>query len=99
MKEKLITVLLLTCATGLFADQVILKNQDRVTGKIVKKDGDKLTFKSDHFGEITVPWEQVQELRTDDPVTVVSTSGAESTTVLTATQPPLQEIQALRNTA
>jgi len=99
MKEKLTTVLLLTCAMGLFADQVILKNQDRVTGKVIKKDADKLTFKSDHFGEITIPWEQVQELRTDDPVTVVSTSGAESKTVLTATEPPLQNIKALRNSA
>src|SRR3954453_3927733 len=96
MTGRLITALIFTCAC-LLADKVILKNQDRVTGKVVKKDGDKLTFKSDHFGEITVGWDQVQELRTDDPVNVVTNAGAESKTVVKADEPSLQDIKTLRN--
>src|SRR3954453_20444839 len=96
MTGRLTTAAILTC-TCLFADQVILKNQDRVTGKVVKKDADKLTFKSALFGEITIPWDQVQEVKTDDPVTVVSASGAESKAVLNAEQPALQDIQAVRD--
>jgi len=86
------------------ADQITLKNGDRVTGKAVKKDGDKLTFKSDHFGEITVPWEQIQDFKTDEPVTVVLSSGASKQTIVNTAggQPaavPLTDIKELRNPA
>ena len=66
---------------------------------MVKKDGDKLTFKSALFGEITIPWDQVQELKTDNPVTVVSATGARVSTVLNAEQPALQDIKAVRDPA
>ena len=36
-----------------WADQVVLKNGDRVTGSIVKKDAKNLTIKTDHFGVVT----------------------------------------------
>ncbi len=98
MTERLATAVMLACAC-LLADQVILKNQDRVTGKVVKKDGDKLTFKSALFGEITIPWDQVQELKTDNPVTVISATGAQSQAVLNADQPALQDIKEVRDPA
>jgi putative salt-induced outer membrane protein len=58
-----------------WADQVTLKNGDRVTGKIVKKDGAALTFKSDAFGDVTIPWVKVVQLVSDDPLTVVLPDG------------------------
>ena len=57
------------------ADQVILKNGDRVSGSIVKKSAKSLTIKSDHFGEITTSWDQVDSIRTDKAVTVVLADG------------------------
>jgi hypothetical protein len=36
-----------------FADQITMKDGDRVTGAIVKKDGDSLTVKSKNFGTVT----------------------------------------------
>jgi putative salt-induced outer membrane protein YdiY len=57
------------------ADQVTLKNGDRVTGKIVKKDGAALTFKSDVFGDVTIPWDNVTEVVSDEPLTVVLPDG------------------------
>ena len=98
------SLLCLLACTTLFADQITLKNGDRVTGKAVKKDGDKLTFKSDHFGEITVPWEQIQDFKTDEPVTVLLASGTSKETVVNTTegQPaaiPLSDIKELRNPA
>jgi hypothetical protein len=62
--------LLLPLASTLFADQVVLKNGDIVTGSIVKKDGGKLTLKSEFLGEVSMPWSAVQSIRTDEPVTV-----------------------------
>ena len=57
--------------TALHADQVILKNGDRLSGAIVKKDATKLTIKSIHFGTITLPWDEIDSLKSDQPVTVV----------------------------
>jgi putative salt-induced outer membrane protein YdiY len=52
-----------------------MKNGDRVTGVIVKKDAKNLTIKTDHFGEVTTGWDQVDSIRTDKPVTVVLEDG------------------------
>jgi small nuclear ribonucleoprotein (snRNP)-like protein len=57
------------------ADQIVLKNGDRVTGSIVKKDGKNLTIKSDQFGVITTSWDQVESIKTDKPVNVVLQDG------------------------
>lgn len=72
-KSSLLVLPFLVCAA--WADQVTLKNGDRVTGKIVKKDGAALTFKSDAFGDVTIPWAKVAQLVSDDPLTVVLPDG------------------------
>ena len=59
----------------LFADQVVLDNGDRVTGKIAKKDGDSVTITSDLMGPVTIKWEHVKSIVTDAPVTVVLQGG------------------------
>ena len=46
-------------ASNMRADQITMKNGDRVTGNIVRKDGASLTIASALFGTITLPWEQV----------------------------------------
>jgi hypothetical protein len=58
-------------AAALWADQVILKNGDRVTGTIIKKEGDTLTMDSAHFGTITMPWDEVQSVTADTALHVV----------------------------
>ena len=65
--------LLLFCSlvVCLQADQLVLKNGDRVTGSIVKKDDKTITIKSDLFGVISAPWDQVVSVTADKPVTVV----------------------------
>jgi putative salt-induced outer membrane protein YdiY len=67
-----LSILALSCA---WADQVVLKNGDKITGSIVKKDGKNLTVKSDQFGEITIPWDQVVSIQSDKPLTVVGPNG------------------------
>jgi putative salt-induced outer membrane protein len=57
------------------ADQVVLKNGDRVTGTIVKKDAKDLTIKTDHFGVVTTAWEQVASITADKPVNIVLNDG------------------------
>jgi len=55
----------------LLADQVTLKNGDKISGQIIKKDGDKLTLKSEFLGEVTIPWEAVTGITSDQPLAVV----------------------------
>src|SRR6478672_5399076 len=58
-----------------WADRVELKNGDRLTGSIVKKDGKNLTIKTDQFGVVTTSWDQVVSVRVDKPVSVVLPDG------------------------
>jgi hypothetical protein len=93
-----------------WADQVTLRNGDRVTGKIVKKDGTALTFKSDVFGEVTIPWQNVAQVVSDEPLTVVLPDGKsvlgkvattenklEVTTETTKESVAIAEVGAIRN--
>jgi putative salt-induced outer membrane protein YdiY len=73
MKTVALVLALLACSAR--ADQVTLKNGDRVSGKLVKKEGGDLKFKTDLMGEVTVPWDAVTSLQTDAPVTVVLSGG------------------------
>jgi hypothetical protein len=67
---RTLALFVLSLTPTLFADQVVLKNGDIVTGSIVKKDGGKLTLKSEFLGEVSMPWSAVQSIKTDEPVTV-----------------------------
>ena len=57
------------------ADQLVMKNGDRVTGSIIKQDGKTITIKTDNFGNITAPWDQVASIKSDQPVHVVLKDG------------------------
>ncbi|HXN49300.1 MAG TPA: DUF481 domain-containing protein [Bryobacteraceae bacterium] len=95
---------------ALLADQVTLKNGDRITGQIVKKEGDKLTVKSELMGEVTIPWAAVTSITSSEPLVVVlpggkPVSGALSTSdgklqVATSSgneTAPLADVSAVRN--
>ena len=58
-----------------FADQITMKDGDRVTGAIVKKDGDSLTVKSKNFGTVTLKWADVAAIKSDQPLNVTLTGG------------------------
>ena len=44
------------------ADQVILKNGDRLTGSISKSDGKTLVIKTDYAGDVTVKFDAIQDI-------------------------------------
>jgi putative salt-induced outer membrane protein YdiY len=53
-----------------WADQVILKNGDSLTGTIVKLTDSKLVFKSDLAGEVTIDLSGIRTLASDEPLTI-----------------------------
>jgi len=55
-----------------WADQIVLKNGDRVTGSIVKKDGKTLTIKTEHFGVVTTIGTRSRRLPRTSPSTSFS---------------------------
>jgi putative salt-induced outer membrane protein YdiY len=54
-----------------FADEVWLKNGDRLTGKVVSLDAGTLVFKTSYAGDLSIKWEEVVNLKTDEPIKVV----------------------------
>jgi hypothetical protein len=75
---------------SLAADQIVLKNGDRITGQIVKKDGGALTVKSDLLGVVTVPWAAVTSITSAAPLAVVPAAGETVTGVVTTSGDKLQ---------
>jgi putative salt-induced outer membrane protein len=69
-----VAVIALICPQ-LLADQVVLKNGDRLTGTIVDSDGKTLTLKSVFAGEVKFQWDAVQEIASDEPVYISAKSG------------------------
>ncbi len=67
--------IVLLFAQPVLADEVLMKNGDRVSGEIVKKDGDTLTIKSVHFGTITLPWAEIESVKAENPLNVVLVDG------------------------
>ncbi len=53
-----------------FADQVTLKNGDRLSGAIQKNDSKNLTVKSELAGVVTIPWEAVTKVSAEQPLHV-----------------------------
>ncbi|MEO7653305.1 MAG: DUF481 domain-containing protein [Bryobacteraceae bacterium] len=58
-----------------WADQLVMKNGDRVTGSIIKKDGKNITIKTDQFGVVSAAWDQVESVTADKPLNVVLPDG------------------------
>jgi putative salt-induced outer membrane protein YdiY len=80
MRNLAVRLLSFVAPAGLFlgaawADQVVMKNGDRITGTIVKQDGKTITVKTAHFGVVTAPWDQVASIQSDQPVNVVLKDG------------------------
>jgi putative salt-induced outer membrane protein YdiY/small nuclear ribonucleoprotein (snRNP)-like protein len=69
------TVLLLALASQTPADQITLKNGDRVTGRIVKTDGGKLVVTTDLLGDVSVDLAAVTNITTDQPIYVTLEDG------------------------
>lgn len=57
------------------ADQITLKNGDRLTGSIVKSDEKELILKTEFAGEVKIQWAAITGLTADQPVTVTLKDG------------------------
>ena len=107
---KCVSLLIFLLPALLAADQVTLKNGDKITGSIIKKDGNTLTLKSDFLGEVTMPWDSITSISSSNPLYVtipskgqvsgkLSTEGG-NVEVQSGAQPavtPLGQVATIRN--
>ena len=59
----------------LLADQVVLKNGDRLSGIVTKSDGKILVLKTEFMGDVTIQWPAIDTIASNQPLHVVTQSG------------------------
>ncbi len=99
MHKKSVVILLLLWTMPVLADQVVLKNADRLTGSITKSDGKILVIKTDYAGDVTVKFDAIQSITSTGDLNVslggktvvglVTTSG-DDVVVATRTAGPVE---------
>ena len=68
-------LMVLTASVGR-ADQVVLKNGDRLTGKIVNGDGKTLLLKTEFAGDVTVQWDAISSMESTEDVYLTLKDGS-----------------------
>ena len=73
--QCLTLLVLLAISAASFADQVTLKNGDRLTGTVVKSDGKTLVLHTDAAGDVTLQFDAIQGIKTDEELHVTLKDG------------------------
>jgi putative salt-induced outer membrane protein YdiY len=95
------------------ADQVSLKNGDRLSGTVIKSDGKTLVLHTDYAGDVSLKWDAVEGIQASEPLHVelqdgrnvvgpVSTSNDKIEVATPGTAPveaPVSSVKTLRNDA
>ena len=72
---SLVFVMLVLSPLSILADQIVLKNGDKLTGKIIKKDGDSIIIETEFAGIVTIKWDAVEKIIADEPVNIKLSDG------------------------
>ena len=65
-----IALMLLTVGNAM-ADELWLKNGDHITGKVIRMENKILVFNTSYAGEVPIKWEEIANIRTDEPIQMV----------------------------
>ena len=76
-------VLLAFYSVVAFADQVVLKNGDRLSGDILKSDSKALVIKTEFAGEVTVQWSAIEEIHSTQSLHVEAKDAKPATGTVT----------------
>ena len=67
-KFPVLLILFVFGSAAAYADQISLKNGDRLTGTIVKSDGKTLLLHTDYAGDVSLSWDAVQAVDSKQPL-------------------------------
>jgi putative salt-induced outer membrane protein YdiY len=65
------TVFPVILCQSLFADEIRMRNGDRITGKIIRMENKVLTISTSYAAELAVQWPEVESMETDSAVHIV----------------------------
>jgi putative salt-induced outer membrane protein YdiY len=68
--QSLKFIVLVLCSLGAQADEILLKNGDRISGTVISKSGKLLEIKTAYAEKIVIKWDAVQTLKTDKPLSI-----------------------------
>jgi len=79
--QRLVTTLILFCvvawqAATASADEVMLKNGDRLSGDIIKMGDGTLVLKTSYAGEVKIEWKEIREITSKAPVKIQTRDGS-----------------------
>lgn len=57
------------------ADEIVLANGDRLTGKVVRKETDVLVLNTSYAGDLNIRWADIRRITTEAPITVYFEDG------------------------
>src|SRR5215468_4243628 len=90
----MLEILALTAFLGFssisFADQITLKNGDRLTGTVVKSDGKTLVLHTDAADDVTIKLDAIQEIKTEADLHVTLKNGKTAVGPVTTSDNKLQ---------
>jgi len=66
---------ILVLASSVFADQITIKNGDKLTGTIISSDAKTLVIKTEYADLVTIKWDFVQEIESAQPLYVGTKGG------------------------
>ncbi len=58
------------------ADEIVLANGDRLSGKIVRKESDTLVLNTPYAGDLNIKWADIRRVTTDAPIKVYFEDGS-----------------------
>ncbi|MGA9528093.1 MAG: DUF481 domain-containing protein, partial [Terriglobales bacterium] len=112
MRSKFVVGLFILLTMPALADQIVLKNGDRLTGTIVKSDGKTLVLKTDYAGDLTIKFDAIQSLTSTGDLNITAggktavgpvTTAGDKLEVATKTgasvEAPIASVTALRSPA
>lgn len=85
MKVFTLLLIFLALSSTLFADQVTLKNGDRLTGTIVKSDGKTLVLHTDAADDVTIKYDNIDAIKSDEDLHVSLKGGKTAVGLVTTT--------------
>ncbi len=112
MRRQFVAGLLFLFAIPALADQIVMKNGDKLTGSITKSDGKTLVLKTDYAGDLTIKFDAIQSFSSTGDLNVtaggktavgpVSTSGSDLVVAAKTGGPveaPLSSVTVMRSPA
>lgn len=92
MRNSLILLTFMTVATcfPVLADQVVLKNGDRLTGTIVKSDDKELVLKTESLGDVTIKYPAIEQIKSDAQLHVEAKDGQKAVGTVTTSDGKLE---------